>query len=275
MYQAQITRKNPSAFLFMIDQSGSMGDSLDNKPLCQWVADSLNGMISDLVLKCSKAEGIRDYFDIGVLAYRNNKIYNGFNGNLSSDFFHTISEVGNNPLRLEETKKEIVGPNGDSGTQIIKRPVWLEPEDSGGTPMHAAFQKAGELLSDWCDKHRESFPPIVIHITDGESTDEDPEPIAHKLLGLRTDDGNILIYNLHISSHSQDSILFADEEPNIGDAYAAKLWRMSSKLTPLMEDLAHREGYDVTPRSRGYAYNADMTSVISFMDIGTRATRVR
>ncbi len=275
MYQEQITRKNPSAFIFMVDQSGSMQENINGIPLCQHVADSLNGMISDLVLKCSKAEGIRDYFDLAVIAYGNNKVYNGFKGALSSGYFHPISEVGNNPLRIDEIEKEITGPNGDTGTQVTRRPVWFEPKASGGTPMNAAYEQAADLLFDWCDRNMQSFPPILINITDGESTDQDPEDTAHKLMGLHTDDGNILVYNLHLSSHSPAPVLFADEEPHTGDEYAAKLWRMSSKLTPLMEELARKDGYDVTPRSRGYAYNADMASVISFMDIGTRATRVR
>ncbi len=275
MYQAQITRQQPSAFIFMVDQSGSMDEKINGIPLNQLVADSLNNMISDLVIKCSKAEGIRDYFDLAVIGYGNNKVYNGFQGALGSDYFHPISRVGNNPLRLDETVRIITGPNGDTGEQITKRAVWFEPKANGGTPMHAAYNEAAHLLADWCDHNMQSFPPVLINITDGESTDEDPEDIAQRIMGLRTDDGNVMVYNLHLSSHSSSPVLFADEEPHIGDEFAAKLWRMSSKLTPLMEELALKEGFDVTPRSRGYAYNADMASVISFMDIGTRATRVR
>lgn len=30
----------------------------------------------------------------------------------------------------------------------------------------------------WCDAHPDSYPPTVLHVTDGESNDGEPEEIA-------------------------------------------------------------------------------------------------
>ena len=72
-YSAEISRQNPSCFLFLIDQSGSMSDPFgaggSSKSKADAVADAINRLLSNLVIKCAKSEGIRDYYDVGVLGY--------------------------------------------------------------------------------------------------------------------------------------------------------------------------------------------------------------
>lgn len=69
-HEAQISRTSPTAFLFLVDQSGSMMDKMSSgKTKAEFVSDVLNKTIMDLITRCSKSEGIRDYFDIGVLGY--------------------------------------------------------------------------------------------------------------------------------------------------------------------------------------------------------------
>ena len=48
------------------------------------------------------------------------------------------------------------------------------------------------------------------------------------------------------------------------------LFRMSSLLPPGMRETARREGYLVGDQTRGFVFNADLVSVIRFLDIGTR-----
>ena len=62
-----------------------------------------------------------------------------------------------------------------------KFPVWFDPTSSGGTPMAAAMRTAAEAVADWCDAHPSSYPPTVIHVTDGASTDGDPSAVADAL----------------------------------------------------------------------------------------------
>ena len=70
---AEISRDNPSCFLFMIDQSGSMEDEIsvgsENQKLSDGVADSINTWLQELSIKCAKSEGVRDYYDIGAVSY--------------------------------------------------------------------------------------------------------------------------------------------------------------------------------------------------------------
>ena len=71
-YQAEISRSNPSCFLFLIDQSGSMRDSFgadSGKRKADGVADAINRLLQNLVIKCAKTEGVRDYYNVGVIGY--------------------------------------------------------------------------------------------------------------------------------------------------------------------------------------------------------------
>jgi hypothetical protein len=65
-YSAEISRDNPTCILFVIDQSGSMDERMaTGKPKADFVADVLNKTIYTLVTNCTKADGVRNYFDIG------------------------------------------------------------------------------------------------------------------------------------------------------------------------------------------------------------------
>src|SRR5262245_9036446 len=69
-YQAEISRDHPTCFLFVIDQSGSMDEITETgRSKADFVADVLNKTLYTLVTSCSKAEGVRNYFDVGVIAY--------------------------------------------------------------------------------------------------------------------------------------------------------------------------------------------------------------
>src|SRR5947209_14850658 len=71
-YSAEISRTNPTCLLFLIDQSNSMDGPFggqDGKKKSEGVADAINRLLQNLVLKCAKATGIRDYFQIGVVGY--------------------------------------------------------------------------------------------------------------------------------------------------------------------------------------------------------------
>ncbi len=80
-YQAEISRDNPTCFLFVIDQSGSMDEITETgRSKADFVADVLNKTLYTLVTTCSKADGVRNYFDVGVIAYGGTEVVSGFGG---------------------------------------------------------------------------------------------------------------------------------------------------------------------------------------------------
>src|SRR5271157_134647 len=106
-YTAEISRANPTCFLFLVDQSGSMERTFAAQPdrtLAQGVADAINRLLRDLVRACSNGEIIFDRYAIGVIGYGND-ISLGFSGNLAGGCLHWVSEIKNNPLRSEQRRK--------------------------------------------------------------------------------------------------------------------------------------------------------------------------
>jgi len=159
--------------------------------------------------------------------------------------------------------------------QRIKFPVWFEPRSDGGTPMCQAITKAAEQLVAWCDTHLNSYPPTVLHITDGESTDGDPEQLATQLRQIQTADGSVLMLNLHTSAAGGASIEFPASETGLPDEYAKLLFRMSSPLPDHLIGFAREKGFQVGMESRGFMFNAAATQIVDFFDIGTRASQLR
>jgi uncharacterized protein YegL len=269
-YSAEISRRNPTAFLFIIDQSGSMNDRLmETKTKAQALSDAINRVLMELVTKCSKEEGVRHYFDVGVIGYGGTGCRDAL-AFIPGGVLKPIHEIERQPLRVEDRTVKV--PDGAGGIieQTVKFPVWFAPVADGGTPMCAALNMAGQAMKEWADAHLNSFPPIVIHITDGEANDGDPEPTAELIKQLATHDGNVLLFNLHISGSAGMKALFPANESDIADPDAKRLFRMSSPLPDPMLRAAQSAGYSGVPGIRGYGYNADFTDVVSFLNIGTR-----
>jgi hypothetical protein len=275
-YEAQISRNSPTAFLFVVDQSGSMSDKMPSgKSKAEFVADALNRTLMNLVTRCTKSEGVRNYFEVGVIGYGASGVTNGFNGVLADNGLHPISKIEQNPVRIENRLRKIDDGAGGILETNIKFPVWFEPEASGGTPMREALTNAAEELVNWCDSHPESYPPTVIHLTDGESSDGDPEEIATHLGSIKTNDGEVLLLNIHVSAIATDQIHFSSSEILLPDSYAKMLFRMSSQLPHHLIEFAREKGYKTDAESRGFMFNAEATEIVDFFDIGTRASQLR
>lgn len=277
-YTAEISRTNPALFLFLIDQSGSMDDPFgaddSNRKKADGVADAINRLLQNLVIKCAKSEGVRDYYWVGVLGY-GSRVGPAFSGPLSGKDLVSISEIADNPARVEERTKKVEDGAGGLVDENVKFPIWFDPVAKGGTPMCEALAKAKDLIAGGLEQHHSSFPPIVINITDGESTDGDPTQNAEAIRDLSTDDGNILLFNLHLSSSKAAPIQFPSSQSGLPDKYAELLFRISSQLPDYMRSVAGEEGIAVSDGARGFVFNADMVSVIRFLDIGTRPSNLR
>jgi hypothetical protein len=271
--QAEISRANPTCLLLLVDQSGSMQDPFGAdeaaRPKAQGVADAVNRLLQNLVIKCTKSEGVRDYLHVGVIGY-GAQVGPAFGGSLAERTLAPISAVAERPARIEERAKKVDDGAGGLLTQTVKFPVWFDPVAAGGTPMCQALGLAARTLAEWLAAHPACFPPIVINITDGESTDGDPSVAAAGVRELRSDAGHVLLFNVHISSQRAAPIEFPSAAEGLPDQYAGLLFSMSSPLPEAMRLAAQAEGYRAAEGARGFVFNADIVAVIRFLDIGTR-----
>lgn len=271
-YTAEIRRTNPSCFLFLIDQSRSMSQPFggqEGKSKADGVADALNRLLQNLILKCAKSEGVRDYFHVGVIGYGEGA---GpvLGGDLTGKPLVPVSTLAASPLRVEERTRKVPDGVGGLVEQVFKFPLWVEPLSKGKTPMCQALGLAREYLATFVAQFPACFPPTVINISDGKATDGDPRSAAEELRGVRTKDGNILLFNVHLSASPAQPVEFPGKESQLSLPYAKLLFRMSSPLPPPMLSAAKAEGYPLVGEPRGFVFNANLVSVIRFLDIGTR-----
>jgi hypothetical protein len=274
-YQAEISRSNPSMFLFLLDQSGSMSDKFGNGGRKdQKVADAINGLLYNLTIKCAKSEGVRDYYHVGVIGY-GSQVGSAFGGQLSGRELAPISAIADAPETIEERTKKVEDGAGGLVDQKVRFPIWFNAKANGGTPMCQALREALKIAEGWMASHPDSFPPIIINITDGEATDGDPTTAAQQLRELHATDGHALLFNVHLSAASVTPIEFPDSETELPDKYAKQLFSMSSVLPEHIRFAAEQEGFKVSAESRGFVFNADIVSVIRFLDIGTRPSNLR
>jgi hypothetical protein len=269
-YEAEISRRSPTAFILLVDQSGSMAEpfGLDsNRSKADFVSDVVNRWVQNLVLRCAKGETIRDYFHVAVL---------GYGGQVTRairsvpEGLIPISAYADNPLRVEDRKKLIDDGTGGVVETTVQFRVWLDPRSDADTPMSACLAEAHDLLISWVSENPDAYPPTVINITDGQATDGDPVPRGRLLTQLETGDGNVLLLNCHISAHGGTPVLYPSDVKGLPDDNAETLFRMSSVLPDPIVDAAKTEGFSLEKGARGFGYQADAAALVKFLDIGTR-----
>jgi hypothetical protein len=284
-YSAEISRTSPAAFIFLLDQSASMqdgfggaeqkGDAAPSK--ARVLADVVNRLLQNLVLRCAKEDGVRDYFHVGVIGYgeRVQPLIQPAPGYGTVDDLIPISHVAERPLRLEERLKQMSNGAGEVTERRVKVPVWFDPQAKNGTPMCQALDQAAGMVRRWIDIHPHGFPPIIVNMTDGEATDGDPLRYAQALKMYATDDGEVLLFNVHLSESGESAIELPHTAEGLPDEFAGVLYAMSSILPFSMRAAAEQEGYVVNLDTRGFIFNADPVSLVRFLEIGTRPSNLR
>ena len=273
-FSAEISRTNPTCLLFLVDQSSSMDKPFGGQPgktKAEGVADAINRLLQNLVLKCAKADGVRDYFHVGVIGYGDD-VAPKLAGTSKDRPLAPISAVANNPIRLEQRKRTVDDGAGGLVEQSFRFPVWFEPTASGKTPMNTAMTLAKEIIADFIATYPDCFPPLVLNLTDGKPTDANPLDAAVELKGTKSTDGNVLMFNAHLSSSPVSPVCFPDVESAVPEKYGKLLFRMSSILPPKLMAAARDEGFAIAGPARGFVFNADLVAVIRFLDIGTRVS---
>ncbi|MEU5322879.1 vWA domain-containing protein [Streptomyces sp. NPDC021056] len=272
MYEAEISRANPACIVFLIDQSSSMRAAMPSTTQSKQmaVADAINSMLRELLIRCGRGiDEIWDFFHVCVIGY-GATVGPALGGPLSGRDLVPASALAQGRLRNERLTRTEMLPDGTTTTHVAELPVWLEAAAAAGTPMCEALRYAHGVLDRWVTDHPGSFPPIVLNLTDGESTDGDPAGPAQQLRSIRTDDGSALLFNLHISSDVATPTQF----PSTGTGLppmGAKLFSISDVLPPDMRDTAMDLGMKVEQGARGFVFNASMQSVMLFLNVGTPA----
>lgn len=274
-YNSEISRTNPTCFLFLVDHSTSMQDPVmgvpGNPKKSQFVADAINKVIQSLVVSASKDLEIRKYYQVGVIGY-GFEVKSILSGVLSGMDLAWIDEVYEHPLRIEDRVVQEENEDGTITENKTKFPVWVEPVNRGQTPMCAALNKAIEIINEWVKTYPDSYPPTVINMTDGESNDGDAKIPASELRSLSTNDGNTILLTVHASSNPfSQQIFFPDDIKILPDHFSKNMFAMCSPLTTnLRNTTSELLGIELSENARGLVYNADIAGIVQALEIGTR-----
>lgn len=273
-YDRAITQQHPALLVLLLDQSGSMENAwLRGGTKADGVAEAVNNLIQSIVLMSVRQKEVRHYFDLAVIGYSGSTVASMFQG----------TDI-KSPIITTTTANEIVRRQTvTEGGLRIERHVWVEPRAAGQTPMCLALATAKDITENWAAQHEESFPPIVLNLTDGAGNDGEPLAVAEELLQVSTKYGSALLLNCHISgpldkrdgdkpdAGSDKPILFPDEKFPLPSQYARDLFEMSSALPESFRRRAIDLEFDVTEGARGYIYNATKADVVRFLSVGTPA----
>ena len=280
-YTARIDREHPTAFIFLVDHSVSMdrvtkynGESMT---LSEAVSRIVNSQINELVERCVKNNETRHYFDIAVIGY-GEEAYSAWNGTLEGKDFVTPEEIRNNPYKKIKIEEEVRTRKGITRKEVEKKQWMVARHDGSWTHMNKAFRRAQSLLEDWLDKHqnKDCYPPTIINITDGEyngTSDDEMIQLSNQLKSMFTNDGNVLLFNVHVVPFNEESVVFPSEISQLsGNEYGKRLFTMSS-LLPLNynDQIKQLFNVDIDSNVRYHAMgvNAGMERLVKMMRIGT------
>ncbi len=278
MYKAPITRLHPTAFVVLIDRSGSMKEKIffsgEEMPKSRAVALVVNSFIDELLYRARREGGVRDYYDIAVIGYSGDGIESLLS---STGEFTTPSRLAALKVRREQIVRERMLPSGRSVMAVTAQNMWIEPKAAGITPMCGVMRDALALLEWWCRRktNATSHPPTVINITDGEASDGSEDRIRGFASAIRdtgTADGNTLLINIHLAKVSdvQQPVLFPSSPDELPvHRYARLLYDISSEMPENYHDVVAsiRPGF-VAP-FRGMAYNSPIADLVAMMNIGS------
>ena len=254
---------NPTCFVILVDQSWSMSQDFgDETTKAEAATRAVNRLLENLVLACRAGEEVRDRCHVSAIGY-GEQIYCVVDG--------MISEVTGSLIEVRKTKKLI--PDGAGGVieVEVELPIWLEPQAENGTPMDEAFERAAEIVQQWCAKWPNSFPPSVINITDGAANDPAKTAIAaRKIMNIGTTDGKVLVYNFHISNNENAGVILPHNTSDFtGDSFAEFLFDISSELPDPLREEAIVLDIPAESGARCFAFNLDESWMIQLLNFGS------
>lgn len=269
-YTATINSRNRTAFIILLDRSGSMAEPItfNNQRMskAEALAEITNRLIFELLCRALRSDGVRNYFDVALIGY-------------AGDDLQPIVSDNKDFIPITNFEKLAHVATTHSGFTL---PRWVAPAAEGSTPMFEALLEACEMVEKWCARpeNTNSYPPTIFNITDGEASDGDHADIAEiceRLRSCKTSDGNVLLINIHLAStETTQSIVFPSSTDELGHNYYARLLYECASEMPshYSQAIASLRGETTSARYRGMCFNASAAEVIAMMNIGSISLNV-
>ena len=203
-YEVLATSRTPAVIVYILDVSASMSQPLGNRRRIDVVTDALQAALQVMVFRSTKGSLLAPRYRIAMLAYSDH-VYDLLDGFKTVDHVARLGAPELSPMRTTDTAR--------------------------------AFEQAEKLLRAELASMRACPAPLVCHMTDGEYTGADPEPVASRIMQMSVPDGNVLVENIFISDRIltqpvTDPTQWPGVLPDtkLQSDYARKLRAMSSPL---------------------------------------------
>jgi hypothetical protein len=220
-YSVLATTRTPALIIYLLDVSASMSQPLGDRRRIDVVMDALGMALRQMVFRSTRGGRLAPRYRISMLAYSDH-VYDLLDGIITIDRVAHLGVPELSPMRTTETAK--------------------------------AFAQAERLLEAELANLAACPAPLVCHMTDGESTGADPEPIARRIMAMRVPDGPVLVENIFISDRILkdpigDTTLWPGILPTtpLTNDYAVKLRSMSSTLPASYRDVLVENSYRLDP----------------------------
>ncbi|WP_343423258.1 VWA domain-containing protein [Candidatus Flexifilum breve] len=273
-YQAEISRSNPSMFLFLLDQSGSMADKFGGGggKKDQKVADAINNLLYNLTIKCAKSEGVRDYYHVGVLGY-GAKVGSLLSGSLAEKDFARSARLPTPRSASRSASRRWMTARAASSTRRCASHL-VQPDFNGGTPMVQALKEAQRIVGSWLGEH----PIRSAHRHQCHRRQVIGWQPARGSVGLaRTEK-----FGRQRAAVQRASVLSRRPAHRIPAQRSRTAGSVRQAVVPNVERTTRAHPHRGAPKAtrsptirRGFVFNADIVSVIRFLDIGTRPSNLR
>lgn len=211
------TQRTPALIIYLLDVSMSMTRRLGKKQNIEVVMDALTAALRQMVFRSTKGGRLSPRYRIAMYAYSDH-VYDLLDGARSVDQVAQLGVPELSPQRSTDTAK--------------------------------AFLQAEKLLIKELPDLQDCPAPLVCHMTDGEYTDADPEPIVRRIMQMSVPDGNVLVENIFISDQILNQKIDDPKEwPGImpdtvlKDKYAKKLRSISSPIPDSYRSMMVEFGY--------------------------------
>jgi hypothetical protein len=222
-YQLKGTSRTPALTIFLIDVSASMNLPLGDKTRIEVVTDALQSILRRMVFLCTRGNKISPRYHVAIYAYTD-QVYSLLDGIQSID---QVAAKGVPKLMPQATTNTALG-----------------------------FAKVEELLKNEIHKYARCPAPVVCHLTDGEFTGDDPEPVVRRIMQMSVVDGPVLVENIFMSDTVlPNPIIDVRQWPGIlpgtqlGSDYARKLRAMSSTLPESYREMMEEMDYHISPNA--------------------------
>lgn len=267
-YSRRMSSRHPGCIVLLIDQSASMAEPIAGdaarRPRATALAAAADQLLDELVQRCLDKSGrVMPWCDIAAIGYGGHGVRSLLQRPAAQ------LDAGTDPARVFVSTADLdsyAETVPDTGDPLAPSRRWIQPVSDGMTPMVEAFTATVALVSRWVTAHPESFPPVVLHITDAQFNTGDPTPQTTALTNLRTADGSVLLFNLHLSGNAAEMIEYPAHPPRVDDEFAAWLYQVSSPIPP---QLAEASLFPLEKGARGFVLNGGAASLLRFFMWGT------